>query len=291
MPTQNAPIQRAALVLTRGPLGPNAWGFGVAAIVATLSTAIVLCGCGPQTGPIGAASTSGGQASESAYRPPPSVLAAQHTANGVVVLVGRADAGDRVRLAASTGARTPAVTDGRGGWRARLAPAGEVRLFGLAAFGQGRTVQAQGYLAVTPDGLVAQLRAGAGAEVLRPGPPLRILAVDYDRKGGAVVSGADRPGATVALSADGLQRGRIAVNHDGRFAMALDEPLAPGPHRIEADDGGARAAVSLSVTPAAPLTGGPFRAGREAGGWRIDWLTPGGGGQTTFLFASKEGPA
>jgi hypothetical protein len=40
---------------------------------------------------------------------------------------------------------------------------------------------------------------------------------------------------------------------------------------------------------AAPLVGGPYRATATPVGWRIDWITPGGGQQTTLLMASREG--
>ena len=66
--------------------------------------------------------------------------------------------------------------------------------------------------------------------------------------------------------------------------LALDKPLSPGVHAIAASTGGARAEVSLTVSPPAPLAAGPFRAESTPDGWRVDWLTPGGGVQSTVLF-------
>jgi hypothetical protein len=183
---------------------------------------------------------------------------------------------------------TPAIASGKGAWRARLPASDAVRLFGLAAIDHGRTVQSEGYLAVTPGGLSAQLRAGAGARVIVAKGPLRILSIDFDRKGGVVVSGIGPPGATVSLMADGAARGRVLADADGRFTFPFDEPLTSGSHTLEAVDGAARSGASVILTPPAPLTAGPYRAAREADGWRIDWLTPGGGAQATILLTPEE---
>lgn len=183
------------------------------------------------------------------------------------------------------------MSEPNGDWRARLPAGGSVRLFGVAAIENGRTMQAEGYLAVTPEGLVAQLRAGAGARVLAGPGTLRILSLDFDRKGGAVLSGVGRAGAAVSILADGASRGRASVDADGHFTLALEEPLSEGPHRIEVVDGADRIGTTENVTAAAPLINEPFRANRVAEGWRIDWITPGGGAQTTLLLSpqSQEG--
>ena len=182
------------------------------------------------------------------------------------------------------------VSADRGGaWRAVLPAAARVRLLGLSMVEAGRTVQAEGYLAVTPQGLAAQLRAGAGALVMsRPGGVTRILAVDFDRKGGTVVSGVGTPKAGVNLRTDGVQRGQTTVNAAGQFALALNEPLAPGDHDVAVANAGVRDQIRVTVSPAAPLTGGPFAAARTPEGWRIDWMTPAGGVQTTVLIAAPE---
>jgi hypothetical protein len=70
--------------------------------------------------------------------------------------------------------------------------------------------------------------------------------------------------------------------------MALNEPLTPGDHRLEAMGGKTAAAVTVPVSAAAALTDGPFRAVRTPFGWRIDWMTPGGGVQTTLLITPGE---
>jgi len=227
---------------------------------------------------------------ERAYRAAPSALAATLLADGRIQIAGQAHPGARIRLATPSGQVVFADTATDGGWMVILSPASTLRLFGLSMIESGRNLQSEGYLAVTPRGQAAQLRAGAGALVLTTGPArLRILAVDFDRKGGTVVSGQASPGAMVALQVDGSPRGRLAAGADGRVSMALDEPLAVGPHHFEIADGRARAQLAADMAPAGPVGDGPFRASRSPGGWRIDWMTPGGGMQTTLLITSAEG--
>jgi hypothetical protein len=151
-----------------------------------------------------------------------------------------------------------------------------------------RTVQSEGYLAITPNGHAAQLRSGAAAMVLGArGRSLRVLAVDFDKQGGAVVSGAASPGADVGITIDGVQR-QTAADADGRFILTLNEPLPAGEHQIEAVEGPTRVRVELPVSAAVPFAPGPFRAESTPFGWRIDWMTPGGGVQTTLMFEGAE---
>jgi len=41
--------------------------------------------------------------------------------------------------------------------------------------------------------------------------------------------------------------------------------------------------VAFQVTPAAPLVDGPLRSQLTSAGLRVDWMTPGGGVQSTIL--------
>ena len=218
---------------------------------------------------------------EAAYLAPPTVTSLA-AAGGGFVLRGAAEPGARVRLGAPTGEAQFAQADAQGGWMLNLPPAASVRLYGLSMAVQDRTVQAEGYVAILPDGRAVRLRAGAGAIPLTaPVGRLRILAIDYDQDGGAVVSGQATPGATLVLRVDGIDaQGKADAN--GRFSIAATEPLSPQSHQIlVAGDGEDR--IVLNAGRAGDLTAAPVEAVREAGGWRIDWLTPGGGVQTTVI--------
>jgi hypothetical protein len=259
------------------------------AVLATSQAAfLLLLGCGPGGGsdivqPRAPDST----AAERAYRDPPAVETVTPVTGGRILLVGRADARTRVRLAAPAGQAVFAQSSADGSWRIVLGGAPQLRLFGLSMIEDGRALQAEGYLAVTPQGAAARLRAGSGAQVLSKSGAQRLLAVDFDRKGGTVISGTGAPGAMVNVGVDGIQKGRIAVDRGGRFALALDEPLSSGDHRLTLAGGGDPAEATVVVSPAEPLAPGPFRAAVTPSGWRIDWMTPGGGVQTTLLIAPQ----
>lgn len=223
-------------------------------------------------------------AAEAGYVAPPKVTWANRADDGVV-LTGAARAGARVRLGPPAGEPLFAVADRSGAWTLKLAPSDIVRLYGLSMTVGDRAVQAEGYLMVLPDGRVVQLRAGAGAWTLSsPTTAPRLLAVDHDDEGGAVISGVAPAGGAVQARID---RSRVVSGRaraDGHFDLALSEPLAPGAHDIELVGDGGRDALSAPISPAEPL-GAPFRETRTPYGWRVDWMTPGGGVQSTLVFA------
>jgi hypothetical protein len=249
--------------------------------IATLALALNACGR-PGTN---AARPSGQSLAERGYVAPPSATAALPGPDGAVRLAGTAAPMATVRLASPDGTALYAQADSHGNWRIALPGAAQARLLGVSMPLPGRTVQAEGYLAVTPGGLTAQLRAGSGAVALsRAGRGLAISAADFDGKGGAVLSGRAPPRAAVRVGVDGAPRGVAGADAAGRFMVALGEPLKPGEHRLAVSVGTERAEVPLSVSPAPRPAPPPFNAAPVAGGWRIDWLTPGGGVQTTVLY-------
>ncbi|WP_165186611.1 Ig-like domain-containing protein [Caulobacter soli] len=220
---------------------------------------------------------------QAGYLKPPRVLSAVRQADGVA-LSGQAEALASVRLGAPTGEALVGKADAAGAWRLVVPLAAEPRLYGLSMTIEDRTVQAQGYLMVTPKGAAVLLRAGAGAEVMgQTSPSPRILAIDYDRGGGAVVSGVGTPGAGLGVRVDRTTRGEGKVGEDGRFSISLDHPLETGTHAVQVAGEGGEQLVIIDVSPALPPSGGPVRSTLLAAGWRVDWMNPGGGLQSTQL--------
>jgi hypothetical protein len=64
--------------------------------------------------------------------------------------------------------------------------------------------------------------------------------------------------------------------------------LAAGTHDFDLFAPSGQTHLSADISTPAPLGGSPFRASRAAAGWRVDWLTPGGGEQTTLIFDVAE---
>jgi hypothetical protein len=221
-------------------------------------------------------SQAGGRAEAAGYLAPPT---ATRFADGL--LSGTAAPGARLRLATPAGEALSADVGPDGRWQMRVSSGVQPRIYGLSLTSGGRQVQSEGYLLVSPRGQAAVLRAGGGSARLDPlAPGLGVL--DFDRGGGAVVSGTAPPGAVVLVRLDGTEVGEARSGDDGRFSLALP-PIGGGPHRLQVFGDGFQDAASISANPSAPLAGGPLRSQFIPGGLRADWLTPGGGVQSTVL--------
>ncbi|HEX6861143.1 MAG TPA: hypothetical protein VF138_13205 [Caulobacteraceae bacterium] len=257
-------------------------------LIAAAVLLLAACGQEGETWTAQAAQGAADSTAEAGYLAPPAVTSARLEGEAVRV-EGTAAPNARVRIAPPRGEPilVPAGADGH--WGALLTPSQPVHLFGLSMTEDGKSAQAEGYVMMARDGAVAQLRAGAGAVVLA-GPSDRptILALDYDREGGAVVSGVARPGATLGLRVDRAARGETRADAKGRFSISLTEPLAMGAHQVEVFGDGGADTRRVAISPAGDIGAGPYLGERTAFGWRIDWMTPGGGVQTSYIF---QGPA
>lgn len=222
-------------------------------------------------------------AAEAGYLRPPRVTAIRAVQAGLA-LAGTAAPGARIRLGAPDGELRYASASEAGRWTIVIPRSGGPRLFGVSMTVGARTVQAEGYLAVTPDGRAAQLRAGAGSLVLsQPSRRPLILALDFDRDGAAMVSGVGTVGAEIGLRLDRAAAGGATIDRQGRYSFALSRPMASAGHELEISGEGGEQVLTVSAGRPASL-GQPFRAERVPGAWRIDWMTPGGGVQSTVLF-------
>lgn len=217
------------------------------------------------------------------YLTPPAVTASAPGAGGATVLSGTAAPRARVRLGSPGGEAKLATTDDKGAWRIALPPSAEARIFGLSMTTAGRQTQGQGYVLVTPGSRVVLLRSGAGALEPPVGGPPRITAFDYDREGGSIISGFAPAGALVSIRIDGRPTGESRADAAGRFALALAQPIAQGRHTIQILGDSFENSATIEATPAPPLAGGPFRAQTTDYGLRADWMTPGGGVQSTLI--------
>jgi len=254
----------------------------VRAVASAVAMSLVLAACGGK--PPQAAEGGDTGSPQTAYLAPPKVDAVRSGPGGVV-LSGLAPADAKVRLATPSGAALFAPAGAGGRWTIALPPAGQPRIFGLSATAGGRQAQAEGYVLVTPAGQVALLRAGAGAQRIdapaRPG----LRAVDFDKGGGLVVSAAAPPGATVILRLDGHEAGLGRADADGRYEASFGPPtpIRSGPHQVQVSGDGFSDQALVTVSPAAPLADGPLRSQLTPAGLRVDWMTPGGGVQSTVL--------
>lgn len=251
-------------------------------ILATILAAAVLAGCGRHAPGPPKPSPPTAPATDADYVAPPAVRSVRAEPAGPV-LAGTAAPGVQVRLGAPGGAALFAVADPTGRWSLRLPPAPEPRIFGLSEKIVGRQTQGQGYVVVTPEGRAALLRAGAGALRLDAQRAPALGAVDFDNDGGVVISGLAPPSSLVFLRIDGRQVAESRVDAGGRYAIALTQAMGTGARTLEVVGDSFVSRGRMEVSRAPPLAAGPLRSQLTQGGRRIDWLTPGGGVQTTVL--------
>jgi len=263
---------------------------GAAALwIAALACGSWLGGCRQNTGATNA--VAGAQPEGPGYEPAPELQAVRALGGGRMELTGSAPPEVTVRLATPSGAASFATADAQGRWRLQIVASPEPRLFGLSMSQNSRVVQAMGYLFLAPDGWDARLRAGGGSELLGDNAQrLAAETVDYDNQRAATLAGRAGPGEAVSVRVDGVERGQASADDRGRFVIPLNQPLSEGPHDFNLTGASAEVETPVTIEAPAPLGQSPFVASRVGGGWRIDWLTPGGGEQTTLLLGHA-GPA
>lgn len=246
--------------------------------LSALCIALAISACGPVQAPPDPAQA---RQDEAAYLAPPS-LDRLEPGSSTLVLAGLAAPGARVQLARPGGERLSTRADALGRWRIVAPAPGGPEVFGLSQSLAGRTVQAEGYVFLSGSQGAWLLRAGAAARPLA-GAPSGGLVIDYDRSGGTVVSGKAPADGLLVVQVNGRRAGSGRSDASGRFEIRLDGPLATGESRLRLFGEGVNRETLLRLSPPAPLEEGPVRAVPEGVGLRIDWLTPGGGLQTTQI--------
>jgi len=258
-------------------------------VVLALAAGSLAAGCGREAPAQGPAPRP--PAALTAYLAPPELIRADRRAGGVL-LAGTSTPNAAIRLASPDGSAITGSADGKGVWRV-LAPAGaSPRLYSLSETASGRLVRALGYIAVlpAPGPPAAMLHPTAPASLPPADPERGVIAIDYDASGEAMATGRAASGETVRLALDGKEAGEDRADASGVFSATLLQPLTPGPHVLTVSGQGLRAsAANFTSARVLHVAAPPFDAQRQDGDWRIDWMTPGGGVQSTVLFDQKGG--
>lgn len=235
--------------------------------------------------------TDQGAPAEADYIRPPRVTAVTPDASGAVIVSGRSEPMVTVRLSSPGGEAHGSTAGPDGAWSVAAPASGDVREFGLSEVIGDRVVQSEGYVAVIPGGRPAAvlLRAGTGSIALAAvDGALHLRTVDFDAGGGTTVAGVAKPGSAIHLILDGVSAGDAHADASGRFAITASVLIKPGDHQLMVETPTAADEAKVAVSAPAPISGLPFHATRLAGGWRIDWLTPGGGVQCTIILDEAE---
>jgi LysM domain len=85
-----------------------------------------------------------------------------------------------------------------------------------------------------PSGAATLVQPPSSAGVPKVGD-LQVSTLDYDERGQATISGQATPGTTVRAYLDDKPVAEGKAGADGRWRLAPDKPLEPGPHRLRVD--------------------------------------------------------
>ena len=208
---------------------------------------------------------------------------------------GTAEKGARIRLSSPEGRAFGTTADDRGVWQIDVPRNAsgdqQAMVFGLSEDLEGRIIQAEFYVALLPDPQVpvVLLRAGTGAQTLANGTVFAITTADFDGAGGLTVSGFAPAGKPIKASLDGAAAIETMVGSDGRFSLSLTRLTPTVTGQIEVRSGVDQRSLNLDVSAHRLPPGTLADMTRLADGWRIDWTTPSGGVQTTYIQSQAVG--
>ncbi len=215
----------------------------------------------------------------------PEITGVDQTGSNMFVVTGQTIPNARVRFSYS-GQRAVGVTsDSKGRFRAELPSGPDGGLFDLSTEDSGRSMHADGRLFIP---------AGAPGKtvLMRPGAPslalfndlTAVAVIDYDRAGAVAIAGRVAPTAAIEVVLNGEIRARTTSDDRGFYTATT---------QIEPPDE-SEAANTLSVMAGGKEYVRNFkdsrintdgdRITRFEDGWRVDWVLPGGGMQTTLVF-------
>ncbi len=224
------------------------------------------------------------------YTHAPAITSVAASNPGFIVIGGDAPADSRVRFAFADslkgGAQAVGVTaDGQGHFHAEVPVTAAGGLYDVTVDDGGRPRQAEGRLFVPPGrpDKAVLMRPGAPSRLLQPGA-LGVMVADYDAAGAFAVSGRVAPDADVTVMVNDEIRAQVHSDAKGDFdAETQVPPPGPEPQAVTVVVQAAKASFRRDLQVVNPSAGDyvtPITAG-----WRADWKLPGGGGQSTVVFA------
>lgn len=267
------------------------FGCKIMAVLA-LSAMGLLTACTPK--PSDQTPVSDVQSAQVGYLQAPRLTSASLSDRSFIV-AGSGVKGARIRLSSPDGLAFGTTADDSGRWQIELprGPQQQAMLFGLSEDIDGRVIQAEFYVALLPDPQVpvVLLRAGTGAQTLVKRGSFDITTADFDGAGGITISGFAPAGKSIKAIVDGAVASEALVGVDGRFTLGVIGPPLGGKCIIKLSIGDSSLTLNLDISPHKLKAGNLFDTVRLFDGWRIDWTTPSGGIQTTFIQSPEVGAA
>jgi len=215
----------------------------------------------------------------------PEITGVDQAGSNMFVVSGQTIPNARVRFSYS-GQRAVGVTsDSKGRFRAELPSGLNGGLFDLSTEDSGRTMHADGRLFI-PAGVPAK------AVLMRPGAPslslfndlTAVAVIDYDQAGALAIAGRVAPTTAIEVVLNGEIRARTTSDDRGFYTATtqIDPPQdSETANTLSVMAGGKENVRNFKDSR---IDGEGDRITRFEDGWRVDWVLPGGGMQTTLVF-------
>lgn len=241
----------------------------------------VVAGCGEK--PKATEATSALEAA--GYWRAPEITGVDQAGSNMFVVTGQTIPNARVRFSYAGNRAVGVTSDSKGRFRAELPSGPDGGLFDLSTEDSGRSMHADGRLFI-PVG------APDKAVLMRPGAPSLALfndltpvaVIDYDRAGALAIAGRVAPTTPVEVVLNGEIRARTTSDDRGFYTATTQiEPPTESEtaNTLSVVAGGKENVRNFRDSR---ITGDSDRIARFEDGWRVDWVLPGGGMQTTLVF-------
>lgn len=222
------------------------------------------------------------------YASAPRITSVSAGAPGRVMLGGEAQPGSRVRVqyGAGGGQAIGSTADSKGRYRVDLPTTPVGGLYDVSTVENGgREMHADGRLFVPPDvqDRAVLLRTGAPSLSIG-GPQAPLSVVDFDGAGALIISGRVAPATEVEVSVDGGPPATVQSGPDGIYHVKgqVSSPERGAQIVLNVHAGSTDVGRTLLFT--VPDADRGDQMSRVDGGWRVDWVLPGGGMQSAIVY-------
>ncbi|MGA9657597.1 MAG: hypothetical protein WBQ60_00650 [Asticcacaulis sp.] len=256
---------------------------GLAGLAALIGLAMAggLSGCDekPKAAPSGSAMLAAG------YSFAPEITGVEMGGSDMFIVTGKTVANARVRFSYDQKRSIGVTSDSRGHFRAELPVGKNGGLYDVGSEDEGRLIYAEGRLYIPPGHPEKAVLLRAGSPSLPLFNDKTVVAVlDYDSAGAVAITGRTQPNTAVEVTLND-DIWRVSSDAQGLYSATMQIPPPSAQDNINnltVDTGGTHTVRNFKDSM--PKVKGADNITRFEEGWRIDWVLPGGGMQTTLVF-------
>ncbi len=223
---------------------------------------------------------------EAGYARAPVITGVNQSDPSTFVVTGLASGDGRVRVVYQGTHAVGVTADSKGRFRAELPATAQGGIYDLSMDDNGRPMHADGRLFI-PQGhpeKAVLLRSGSPSQPLL-NPNTVAAVIDIGGNGGAAISGRTAPNSDVKLMEGGDLRGQTRSDAQGNYSLTTRIlPPTETPETWSFTLQAGTATVNENIPVVLPNAAVGDQVTPIGSGWRVDWVLPGGGMQTSFVF-------